>query len=523
MKTFFRSWMLACLAAVSMVVVSCGGGADYRDLLPADSFMTLSVNPASLLEKSGCEDPAQNPFLVRLKSEIDANADLSPEEKEYLYALLENPAESGIDVKKDFFVFTSMDGTSMDNPDMRMGMLLPVGNKSKFDDFIARINEKSGSRTVTENGVSVIVIGEQAGAGAVCAYNDAACVLYVMSNASDDIVGNVRQLFARKRSESLMGNKTIAAQLSERNDMNMVMSYAGMSSLMNNPMFGSMPMMDALKALTIAGSVNFEKGRIVSEAKVFFTDKAGEAKVRELYAYVKPQTGSLLRYLPAASVGAITYGLDGAKMYSVLSAIPGYGMLMNNPLVKQLMEAFDGDFAVAFTGLTDDGRYPVASLLAEVNDPAVLQTIVANLAGMPVQQTAEGEYTLNLGGVQILFGTKGKVLYFTSDAVVKSALDGAEIGSLESIKKIVAKKSGTVYLDFENLSAMIARVAGGYVTSEVESALAVLGMFDTLEASGTMEGGTMVIEMVDKDQNAFRTICETSGELIRRYAPEMNL
>lgn len=523
MKTFFRSRMLACLAAVSMLVVSCGGGDDYRDLLPADSFMTMSVNPASLLEKSGCEDPAQNPFLIRLKSEIDASADLSAEEKEYVYGLLENPAESGIDVKKDLFVFTSMDGSDIDNPDMRMGLLLPIGNKSKFDDFIARINEKSGTRSESENGVSVVVIGEQAGAGAVCAYNDAACVLYIMSNASDDIVGNVRQLFDQKRSESLMGNKNIAAQLSERNDMNMVMSYAGMSSLMNNPMFSSMPMMDALKDITIAGSMNFEKGRIVSEAQILFKDKESEAKVTELYSYVKPQTGSLLGYLPAATIGAISYGLDGAKMYSVLTSIPGYGMLMNNPLVKQLMEAFDGDFALAFSGLTDDGRYPVASLLAEVNDPDVLQTIVANLAGMPVEQIGEGEYTLNLGGVGIMFGTKGKVLYFTSDAVVKSALDGAQIGSLESLEEIVAKKSGTVYLDFENLSGMIARVAGGYVTSEVESALSVLGMFDTLEASGTMEGGRMVIEMVDKDQNAFRTICETSGELIRRYAPEMNL
>ena len=58
-------------------------------------------------------------------------------------------------------------------------------------------------------------------------------------------------------------------------------------------------------------------------------------------------------------------------------------------------------------------------MLAQVKDPAVLQTIVTNLAGMPVQQTAEGEYTLNMGGVTILFGVKGDVLYCTTDAVVK--------------------------------------------------------------------------------------------------------
>ena len=40
------------------------------------------------------------------------------------------------------------------------------------------------------------------------------------------------------------------------------------------------------------------------------------------------------------------------------------------------------------------------------------------MAGMPVRQTAEGEYTLNMGGVTILFGVKGDVLYCTTDAVV---------------------------------------------------------------------------------------------------------
>jgi hypothetical protein len=36
-----------------MLIVSCGSGADYRSILPADSFMTVSVNPASLMQK--CE------------------------------------------------------------------------------------------------------------------------------------------------------------------------------------------------------------------------------------------------------------------------------------------------------------------------------------------------------------------------------------------------------------------------------------------------------------------------------------
>lgn len=63
-----RSLKLACLAAVSMLVVSCGGSADYRNFLPADSFMTMSVNPASLLQKSDAGDIEQHPLFIRLKA-----------------------------------------------------------------------------------------------------------------------------------------------------------------------------------------------------------------------------------------------------------------------------------------------------------------------------------------------------------------------------------------------------------------------------------------------------------------------
>ena len=91
----------------------------------------------------------------------------------------------------------------------------------------------------------------------------------------------------------------------------------------------------------------------------------------DFYAYVKPQTGALLRYVPAG-IRSVRwrYGLDGEKMYSVFSAMPGYGMLMANPMVKQVMDAFERrlrDFVLGDEQPTV--KYPVASLLAQVKDP----------------------------------------------------------------------------------------------------------------------------------------------------------
>lgn len=522
MKNFLQPWKLACLAAVSMLIVSCGGSGDYRTILPADSFMTMSVNLASLAEKSGACNGEENPIYTRLKAKLDRYQSLSAEEKEYMLALLKNPGESGLDLKKDLFFFVAMEG-SMNAPVMRGGMLLPIGDKAKFDDLLARINEKSGITPQTKEGVSVINLGKEDDAEVLCAYNDLAVMFYIAQNGSEDLDADVRKLLNQKSGESLMGDKVVAEQLSRNNDINMVISYGELLPLLNNPMLSSMPMMDALKGATMAGSVNFEKGKIVADAVMSYKDKESETKMMDFYAYVKPQTGALLRYIPANSIGTVSYGIDGEKMYSVLAAMPGYGMLMANPIVKQVMDAFDGDLVISFSGISDDGLYPLASLLTQVKDPAVLETIVTNLAGMPIEQQAQGEYSIKMGGVTILFGVKDDVLYCTTDAVVKTALDGAQIESLSGMSGIFKDQSGTFYLDFQGLNRMIAQMVGGNVTPQVEAALSVLGMFYDMEAYGTMKSAKMTVNMVDKDQNAFKTICDKTGELIRQYMPGANL
>ena len=95
-------------------------------------------------------------------------------------------------------------------------------------------------------------------------------------------------------------------------------------------------------------------------------------------------------------------------------------------------------------------------------------------------------------------------------------------------------KAKCIYCDFYSLpraegqmdayvSALTAQLVGGNVDPQVEAALSVLAMFEDLEVYGTMKGGTAVVNMTDKEQNSFKTVCDKIGELIRRYVPEANL
>ena len=278
MKNILRLCKLACLTALSLLILSCRGKADYRDILPADAFMTVGINPASLLEKSGAARIDECPFYTRLAAQMEQEESMTAEEKEYLLGLLKNPAESGFDLNRDLFYFMSMSGSTL-SPEMSGGLLLPIGDKAKLDDLIGRLNEKSGTESRTEGGLTFAVIGEYAPMQVIYAYDDRAFLLYFAQNASLDLSEQVKALFAQKREDSLMGKNAAAGQLSDKNDLDILFSYAPM--LANNPMLSAMPLAQAMQHATAAASVNFEKGRIVTHSKVFFDDKESEAEMKE--------------------------------------------------------------------------------------------------------------------------------------------------------------------------------------------------------------------------------------------------
>ena len=501
-----------------MMFVACGGGSDYRDVLPADSFFTLSVDVASLYDKSGAGPLEQHPLYARLESELSAVDVLTPEEKEYLLTLLKTPAESGLDAGKALFLFMSLgapDGAAVSMSvasSQQIGLLLPLSDRAKFEALLDRICQKSGLARKTQDGVTCLPFGDSDPYSGLFACDDRAALLYFATGDLDAVCADAAALFAQKRSESLMGNAEIAAALSGRNDVNMVVSYAGFTSLMNNPMLSSLPMVDALKAITVIGSTNFEQGEIVSDFEVIYPDAESRRKVEEFYAYVRPMSGDLVRYVGDAPTAVMGCGLDGEKLLSLLASMPGGAALTSSPQVAQVMKAFAGDLLVEFEGMTPDGRYPIATLLAQVNDPSALDVIVANLAGMPVQASGEGAYTLNLGDVTVWFGVKDNVLYVTNSTASKSALDGSPIEQNKAVAKLFDGQVSAFYLRFGAVNDLLLRFGGS--GPELEAARSVLSLFDVMEVNSTTEHGRMVVRMTDRDQNSFKSLCDGIGSLI---------
>lgn len=521
MKQLLHLFKLACCGA-ALLAVACGNNSDYRDLLPADSFVTLSINQSSLSAKSGMADMIEHSLYTRLKSEIDSLEGLAPEEKEYLLTLLRTPEESGLDMERDQFLFVATgipaDGDLSSPMPQKFGVLLPLGDRAKFDTLIGLVCQKSGLAVKTEQGVSYLAIGESEPYSGLCAYDDRAVLFYFATGSSDAVLSDAVALFKQKRRESLMGKSDIASQLDRRNDINMVISYAGISSLLGDSMFSTLQMVEALKSVTVVGSVNFEQGEIVGDVTVCYADAESKRQIEEANSYITAQKGDLLRYVPENPIAVMGFGLDGAKLLDFVSSLPGGAMLVSNQQVAQVVKSFAGDVSVSFSGMSADGRYPVGSVLARIADPAVLDVIVANLAGMPLQANSKSSYTLVVGGVSIHFGIQDGIFYLTTDPAVKAALDGATFASFASREEIFREQDATIYFDFQRLNDLLTSYAGSsYWQSAVSS---VLGLFDELEAFSTLDSSRMIVRMTDREQNALKSICDGVNELIVESLPE---
>lgn len=518
MKTLPALFRMAVLTAVAVLTAACGGDkADYRNALPEDAMMAVAFQPAQIAAKSGVNAGTmdQSPLYQRLVGQMDASGALSAEEKEYVLSLLMHPEESGIDGERAGYFF--MAPGSGESFDPVFGVLVSLGDAAKFTALVDRINTRSGLQTVQEGNLSVVRIVENGDVTGVCAYNAGAAMCCFGQGSYEVLLSYVKARFAAKASESLMADTALSAFFAGKNDVDVYLSYKELMQLQNQLAAASLPMADVLAGVRMVGSMNFEKGRIAATGQMIYASKEAEEQMAAFYAYVREQRGTLLKYLPAKSVATVGFGLKGTELYTAFSQMPGYGMMLANPMVKQVIDAIEGDLAINFAGMLPGGAYPKATLLCEVNDPTVVDNLVAALPGMPVVKSGEGAYSISMAGVTVFFGVKDKVLYATTDAEVKSALDGAKIDALTGQESLFKGHVAAMCFDFAELNTLLEAYAG--MSPQSQSLVEVLSLFADMQAWGSEDRGEMVVHMQDKERNALETICTTVSGMVAAALP----
>ena len=518
MKNLFRFSAVACVATMAVLFSSCSPKSDYRDMLPADAFVTVAFNPSSLAEKSGIDSLQNTPLVLQINEKLQQDVSLTAEQRDYIKTVTSDLAETGIDLKQEGYLFMQMDSVEMNHE--RVGLLFPLADKAKFDKLMTNCKAKvsaDGDLTIydlNEDEVTLVA-------------NDKAVVFYGVLGGDMDVLTYAKGLFTQKHEQSLMADKAIADKFAQKNDVAMWMSYKGMgATLKNNPMVSSVPMLSDMMKISMFAALNFEAGKVVLDSNMIYPDKATQDKFESYYAYIKELSSKTYDFMPAAAMGVAAAGIDGAKLFDFLSTMPGYGsMLSANPMVKQVMNAIDGDFALDFAGMLPGNQMPVASLFIQVNDPNIVDTMMGQFGSMlAVKKVADHTWQGDVMGAMLTFGVKDNLFYATTDAATLAAIQGTKGESVANAMDFAKGSSGAMYIDGRKTYDLLSAIyADDMQLPSTQAAMSMLAMFDNLQIWGNMQGGHFVLNMVDKQQNALKTICDTTGKMIEQIQKQNEL
>ncbi|MDE7069279.1 MAG: DUF4836 family protein [Alistipes sp.] len=513
-----------CVAlCVALLFASCGKR-DYRNLLPADAFTVVSVNPASIAGKADAGEPTGTVLYRLVEGAIDA--DMSPADRERMLALIADPEKSGLDPHSDLFFFAMPDDLSAGR--FTAGLLGKVKDRAAVKELLEWCGAADWEEAVA-SGPTLVRGALPEGLPEVVAFDDEAFLLLFSSDPGCDVEVVARRLFAQKRGESLMHRPELSRAFDAGSDIVLAMNYGPVFvQFMSQTGIGmtSIPGMEFLSRMSYVAPVNFEKGRIVSEVSLFFDGREAESQYREFVSGAQKIDGGFLESLPGGNLALAAWSMKGARVYAMLQQIPMYSMLLAMaPQVQTILEAIDGDVALAVHGFDAESDNLEITFLATAPHAGIVKSILEVASG--AEEYDAGVYRLRIDSRQWLyFGERDGRFYATTVPCMAASLaEGCgDFTDASALGTLFRGAYGAMNVDFVEIRQLLGDVFVPRNESQAQEqavAMKVLELFEKIEVrSERQERATFVVEMTDKERNAVATIYALIEELGDRALQE---
>lgn len=349
------------MAVLAMLVFTgCQSGDSYRNLVPADAVVVSSYNLQTLFEESKFTDSNLPSKIEEFLDDIEDDA-----LRDKCEAILKDPAEAGIDLRKPIYCFLT--------PDMTGGIVMKTYKESKVEELLealrkgtdsdmSRIKEGDGYKYVTDTDV-------------IIAFNSDA-VLFLVNNAeTSKLKRKVEKLMSVDEEDRYFAQdnpfddeKAPMCLMVSGDFLNSSAVMDEMSSYQRRQMEAANDMLKEMygysyEDVRIYGKLTFEKNEAVIGIKYYGKDDTVTKKIKESAAN-KPLTGEFAKYAPASQGLVVAVGIDGGKYLSLLKKLPMYDKLERNLEeirgfidVEGAIASIDGDMMFTLTDYyTDDWR-----------------------------------------------------------------------------------------------------------------------------------------------------------------------
>ncbi|MEE0520387.1 MAG: DUF4836 family protein [Bacteroidaceae bacterium] len=394
---------------IALLLCSCSND-EYRNVIPSDATAVLSIDLASMAEKSDFAHSS-------IKKMLDANKSLvvAGDEQDDVENIFSNPAEMGLDFTSPVYAFWQAD--------QHIGVVFKVSDVDDVEDFVDLLHDLNfASRPRERDGVTECkLFGD-----ILCMYDDHAFLLYVNGTMSSNDADRklAVKLMKQGADESFVNTDAFAKMEADAADIayyasDAILKDADKASLSPVSQFGLQP-----KGTGMAGRISFDDGRIVMHNSVLPLTEAASKEISEMEKHLRPIEGRYLKMDCSQAPVWACMGVDGKWLVdNVLKqnkAAKEYLFMLERCVdIEQMLRAVDGDMAVSVNPAAD-GAQPSISLLAHVKDTKFLDDVdywqqSMKDYGFSMNKLSGDDYQIKLdGGKSLFWGVSDSDLYIST-------------------------------------------------------------------------------------------------------------
>lgn len=486
---------LMILSIIGMFSACSSEKENYLSSLPAHSTMVFKLNVAQLVTKSTILDnPMVNAMLMQADQQVpDALKDKFNEIKN-------NPAASGIDFEKPMAIAVEMgniDPSSyVEFPQPSLVYVTAISDVNKFDELMKELVETEPSMVLSETeGVKQIQLPE----GFSMAYNESRLVLTYGENM------NAVSLANQKSEESMLAHPNFANFAANNQDCSIFMDYdwimetvlEAQKSISNQTAI-SPELIEYMKDMCLFGSMNFEKGKVVGDMKIYTSELAQEYIDK---FYFKP-SDKLVGLLPENSYLGFNFAV---KNYAECLKFIGENerqqieqMLQQYGVSMEMINNINGNILMGVYEDASNALNPGFVIAVECKDRTLFDKVKEML-----HISEEGD-VCDIPTLGYRISYVDNVVVVSTKELYEQCLAKGSVGAWEKSWKGTtlgdALSKGGMAVDFQSISK--SQLLGQF-SNEVAVALSILKQLDTFTLQ--MESKTSTyseLTFMNKDKNA---------------------
>lgn len=507
--------LIAIIAISGILFTACKSKTnELGKMIPGNVMGVVHINGKSMTEKLSWDEIKQNSWFK------DAYNDSAT--KEWIKKIMDNPENSGINMKGDLVIFFQKMGD-----DMQITVEGDLKDEKAFEQF--NKNATDNGTTTKDNNLTTMNMKDEA----VATWNDKKFV-YVISKhvpkynffdttqkvETTDMSGVTafsKSLFNLKADSSLGKNEKFTALLKEDGDIHAWYNTA--EAVKSIPMMGmvSMLKMDELLNNIVTYTVNFEEGKISVKNKVYGSKEMMDILKKYAQGGIN---GDMIKNIPSSNVlGIISFHIkpEGIAEMIKLTGMDGMINMMLTPQgfsMDDFVKATNGDFMVVFTDLDYSGgmfnKQPFTVLFATgIGDKVSFNKLLD--AGLKLKP----DMNKDSSGLAYAKNDKYFVMGNNMAAVNKYIAGGTSTYSFTD------KLKDHPFGMFVDISKILTSINTGHPAKDSsEKAIldASMKMWDNVEMEGgdtkdNVSSGTMEVNFLDKKTNSLKQLNNYTNQM----------